>query len=278
MILLSSYERIRRTLCAEDTAMNQRVINQYLYAISNNIQQYLNVDFELESATEYFDIKSNQTQFWVEKLPIVSITSVYYDSLGLFDGSETALTNNKTDLHDRSVIISSVWQAYKKCIRIIYTGGISSEPTKSTFALSASTGTFVVDKFAMGATSGAMGIIKAFTAQESIQIDNLYGAFLSNENITMQATEGGADVTGISATIESITTQSLVEQVPEIAMACELQIRYNVQTMKDFENKRVTDKTTERRDTQTELTFRGAYQDLQPEVRSLINGHRRIVL
>ena len=277
MLLLSSVERLIRFLCVEDNATNRRVLNQYLYAVSNNIQAYLSAKFELKARTEYFDIRRNEQEFWIEGVPIVSITSVIHDIDGKFDGSGTAIDSDNyiTGIHDKSVVISFPQYPGRKVLQIIYTGGVSNTSTKSTFAITPVSGTFLVNKFATGSTSGASGIITAYSSS-SITIDTLYGTFVAGETLTMQTTEGGADVSNVSATLDSITVQSFAELLPEVTLACDLQIRYNVKTMDDFELKSIDKDKSARRDSQKELTFRGAYQDLQPEVRSLINKHRRI--
>jgi hypothetical protein len=236
------------------------------------------VDFESVSRTEYFNVRINETEFWVNAIPISSITSVKHDLDGEFNGNESDLSDFYIGRGDRSVVLDYAVTPGKKVLQIVYTGGSSSQPTKSTFAISSPSGTFLKDKFARGSISGAVGIICANSTGTSIQIDNLYGTFVVGDVLAMQNTEGGTDVGGIAATIDSITVQSLAEVLPEVPLACEMQIRYNVKTKENFELTGIEKDKTSRRANQEQLTFRGAFQDLQPEVRSMLNKHRRITL
>ena len=277
-MVLSSVERLIRFLCVEDTPVNRRVLMQYLYAVSNQIQAYLSVDFERRQRTEYFTIRPNMLEYWVYAIPIVTIDNVYHDIDGMFDGSESELDTDDihTGVNDRSIVLDYAVTPGNKALKVIYTGGVSTTPTKSTFAITSIQGAFLVDKFARGGTSGAVGIIIAFDADAgTITIDNLYGIFAAGETLTMQNTEGGTDVSNISCTISSITIQSLAEILPEIPLATELQIRYNVKVKDDFELTGIDKDKSSRRKTES-LRFNGTFLDIQPEVRSMINKHRRI--
>ena len=276
-MLLSSVERLIRFLCVEDTATNRRVLNQYLYGISAQIESYLNTKFSLVSRTEYFDVRPNELEYWVQGVPITTITSVSHDIDGQFDGSESTLSDSHTGKLDKSVVLDYEVTPGKKALKIVYTGGYASTPTKSTFAISSIQGTFLADKYVTGATSGAVGIITATTAATPIIVDVLYGAFEVGESLTMQTTEGGADTSGVSAIIDSKTVESLAEVVPEVPLACEMQIRYNVTTKGDFEVSKIEKDKTTRRD-MDKLFFSGKFVDLQPEVRSMLSRFKRITL
>lgn len=169
-MLLSSYERAYRFLCVENNMDNKRLLNQYLYAVSANIQAYINNDLELKSRVEYHDIQNLEREFFVKSHPVVSVASVYTDYLGLFDGSQQLLSDYFIGARARSVVVQFPEMPGKRTLKITYTGGVSTTGTLSTFAVSGVTGTFLVDKFLHGVTSGAVGIIKSFTPNTSIQI------------------------------------------------------------------------------------------------------------
>jgi len=67
-----------------------------------------------------------------------------------------------------------------------------------------------------------------------LTIENYYGVFESTEVITSSATIGGA-TDGNSFTAAGIQSQSFVEQYPDIAKACEMQIRYELDHKFDLE-------------------------------------------
>lgn len=277
MIVLSSFERLKRILCVEDNPKNRASLTSYLYAVSSAIQAYIDTDLEKSEKIEYFDIHSVQREFWMMAVPIESITLVEHDFDGQFNGAETVVEDTFLGKNFKSIVLEFPESPGKRTLKFTYIGGVSASPTISTFGVDNIVGAFIVGKFARGSLSGAVGIVKSFNATaETIQIDNLYGVFQVGDELTMQNTEGGADIPNISADLVTVTLQSLVEARPEIALACELQIRYNVTTMQDFEVTKIEDNETDRRDTQTKLTYRGTYNDLQPEVRSLLNRYRRI--
>jgi len=278
-MVLTSIERLLRFSRLEDNATNRRNLNLYMHTVSNQIQSYLNTDFALAQKTEYFDVRNTERQFWVRAIPIVTIDSVYHDASGEYDGSEAEVTGSIIGKNNRSVILDYSLSVGRKVIRIIYTGGVSTTATKSTFAVSNIQGTFLVDRFVTGSNSGAVGIVSAFdSSAETIQIDTLYGIFSTDDSLTMQTTEGGIDIAGIGCDIDSITVQSFSEIYPEISLAVDTQIDYLIRTSGDSENTSVQKDGVSRRSVQTEITFRGAYQTLQPEARSLINAHRRLTL
>ena len=275
MINLTSLERLSRVLCVELTPKNKAKLSGLLYAVSANIQAYINNDLELSQKEEFFDIHSKEREFWVGSLPIVSISEVAYDFQSDFSGGESIVNDYTTGKHERSVLLEFTEIPGKKVLKVTYIGGKSTEATLSTYAISGISGSFIVNKFVTGAISGAVGIVKAFSTT-SMQVDVLYGVFKASETLSMQNTEGGADIGGIIATLDSKTVESLVETNPDISTACELQIGYNFRLHDSFEVTNIEKDKTVRRDTQKDLTYNGTYNDLQPEVRSLLNKYRRV--
>lgn len=273
MLLLSSFDRAFRFACVEDTPKNRRFITQYIYSVSQQIQDYLDTEFALEQRIEFFNIEGTEREFWLGAIPITILTEVSSSFDGLFDASSFVLSDPYIGKDGNSVVIQFTEVRGKKTIRVTYTGGVATTATISTFAINSIIGSFLVGKFARGIDSGAVGIIKKFSST-SIDIDNLYGVF-GLEKITMQTTEGGDDVPGIEATITSITNQSFAEQLPEVTQAVDIQIAYNLRVKDTIELKSINKDKTVRRDDKLPMEVQGQYANLQPEVTSLIQKHRR---
>jgi hypothetical protein len=101
------------------------------------------------------------------------------------------------------------------------------------------TGSWTVGHYATGGTSGAVGIVRAVTAN-TITIENIYGIFVAGETATSSAnlptpSVPGTVEAGISALLTTITQQSFVEMYPDIASAAEMQVRYELDHRFDIE-------------------------------------------
>jgi hypothetical protein len=137
-------------------------------------------------------------------------------------------------------------------------------------------GTFVAGKFVTGQMSGATGIVVSFVSDSSMVIDNLGGVFEVGEILTMQDTEGGPDA-GPTTQVTSITSQSFVEQFPDIAMACEMQTRFDMQHKFTFELTEINkEKTVRLKPSDSfEPSMLNTYMGIRSEVRSLLLPYRR---
>jgi hypothetical protein len=276
MFALSSLTRLRSYIGVDNTATNNLVLNQLLLASSRNIQKYLDRELELKSRTEYFDVDAAKLSYFPKATPITVITSIYSDSSGEYSGSEAELDDYYIGSCSDSIVLSYPVQCAEKGLRLIYTGGLAAHGTNSTLVLSSVAGTFTADKYIRGATSGSIGRILATTTATPLTVETLQGVWEAGEAITSQTDLGGADLPGISATIVSITA-SLVEVAPEITAACEMQCRYDWKHRNDYETAGTNkDSTTFRRNEKT-LDYSGLFL-LMPEVRSMLNGQRRISL
>lgn len=279
MLKLTSYERMRRYLAGEgndiltDKESNRRDILIWINSISNKVQKYLNRDLFIQEHTEYFDLKYGGTEFWVNSPTISSISSVKYDSTGLFDGGESTLddsgyhigTNNNT-----VVLVSSIPYTSNRGIQIVYTGGLALSGVQSIYSTTQSD-TWTVDNFCIGNDSGAVGIVNAQTAT-TLTIEVLYGVFDIGETLTEYTGEDGTTATGETATLDSKTQTALAESYPDIVDGCEMEIRYYKKHKLDFENTGTTKEgTTIRRDSKKSRRL-----PLQPEVIDIIDGYRRI--
>jgi len=275
---LTSYNRMLRYLAGRgdknmtSSVYNRRDILYWIPAISDRIKNYLNRTVEIESRTEYFDSASTICELWVENSPVSSITSVKEDTTGQFSGNETTLSSTEyyIGVEESSVVLlyPRTYNA-KKSLQVVYSGGLAYNATMSVFAVADESG-WEVNKFCVGSTSGAKGIISAVDTKE-LTIDVLFGSFIVGETIT-EYDEETETTAGASTTISSKTRTALCEAYPQIVEACENEVRYMIQHKQDFENdSSERDGTTIRRPADTKAM-------LQLETRLLLDPLRVPVL
>lgn len=270
-IYISAVESGSRSALTEGTANDSELLG-WLTTISARIEKYLARSVELTSYTEYFDTTYGRLRYFVNAYPVTTLTSVYEDSTGEYDGSEAAVSNSYVGVDSRSIVLDApIGHIALKGLRIIYTGGLAAHGVRSTFAIGSVSGTWTADKYVEGSTSGAMGKVVSSTAT-SIVIANLYGIFIAGETITEQDTEGTKGASDGTAVISSITAQSLAEAYPDIARACEMQIRYMWKHKMDFENSTTSPEGTVRRNP---AIIEG---ELQPEVKNMLATYRRPII
>lgn len=277
MFLLSSLDRLRRYIGIDDTTANNRLLTTFLMATTKNIEKFLNRKFLSQSYTEYFDVESDiQMTFFPKAIPISSITSAYADSTGLYDGSvEGLLTDYYIGKDSNSVVLDYPIIRAPKGLRIIYTGGLSAHGTRSTLALTSIVGTFTAGNFVTGSLSGAVGKIVSTAAVTPLVVETLMGEWEVGDVLSSQATEGGANISNVSATVSALTIQAACELYPELAMACEMQIRYMWKHKDDFENRGVNKDGTIFQDLPKKAV--NIYV-LRPEVRSMCQGFKRYAM
>ncbi len=278
---LTSYERIRRYIAGlgsnllTDDANNKRDVLIWIPSVSNKIERYLNRETYIESYTQYFDLKYNSTEFWVENPTISSITSVKYDPTGRFDGTESTLDDSEYFIGSRTstvVLVSSLPYVGQRIIKVVYTGGLAYHGTRSVFAITP-TDTWTVGNFAIGGTSGAVGIVRAYSAT-SMTVEVLYGVFIVGETLTEYTGEDASGATGETATLDSKTQTALCESYPEITAGCEMELRYLMKHKNDYENISTDASGTTTRHTK-EIKRK---QPLQQETEAMIGPYRRIAL
>jgi len=244
MILATSYERLRRYLSntqdtpLTDTQYLKRDLVNWVTSVTRAFEKYLNRSFSKESRTEYFDVHYSKQRFYPQGIPVSSISNIYYDEYGIYDGtSETELDG------DNDFIIGSegdtVFLNYPlqfenpKGLKIVYNGGLAVHGTQSTFALTTGN-TFTAGRYVLGSTSMAMGIVVSQSVK-SLILDNLRGVFEASETITEYTNEACSSGGSVTDVISSITYQSLAEAYPDITTAAEMQIRYMYKHKDDFE-------------------------------------------
>lgn len=284
LMLLSSYERARRVLAADgqdpltDNAKNKRQILEWLPVVSAKVEKYCNRCFHSESRTEYFDVDYGKTEFYVAAPPITTLTSVYTDSSGLWEGAEGAEDDYYISAQSAAVNLDwpKTWMA-RKGLRIIYTGGMGTNAVQSVYATTGASGSFTIGRQVQGGTSGALGIIRAW-ASPALTVEVIYGIFEAAETLTeytgtVDSATGGTS-SAVTATLSSKTTTSMAEAYPDIVRAVELEMRFMFKHRLDFENIGTNqDGTTLRRDNAT-----GQRIPLTPEACDLLNPYRMLVI
>jgi len=279
-MLLTSYDRLLRYLAGaqngnlEDSAENKRDIIAWIPSVSKKIERYLKRNLLIKSRVEYFD-NDNNRQFFVNAPRIISITSVKYDSTGLFTGGEIELatTSYKIGVDGKTVVIDwgEISNGYKT-LQIVYIGGLAYTGVLSTYATGDTTN-MTVGNFVIGSESMAVGIVKA-TATDSLQVEVLYGVFEDGETLTESTTESITGTTGETIVLTSKTTECLAESHPEITTACEMEIRFLQVHKRDYENTGTNkDGTTIRRGANQKPRY-----NMQPEAVDLLSSYRLAVL
>lgn len=276
-MLLTSYQRMLRyihgrtmePLSTDDDQLSRRDLLPWINSVSENIEQYLGIETEIVSRTEYFDVGWGQREYWVKGTPINSIASVKEDPTGLFDGSESTLTAG-SDYHIGTEEISVVtllprgWEG-DRGIQIAYTGGLASHGTQSEFVTASSSG-WTVDDYCIGNSSAATGIVSSISGN-NLTVDVLYGVFVVDEIIAEYSDEG-TTATGVTTTINSKASIALCESsFSSITSACENEIRYLWEHRMDFEN------DGSQRDGVTIRRSAGQKASMQPETRMMLDPY-----
>jgi len=280
---LTSYNRVlialsNGELALKDNLQHKRRFLTLISSVSNRVENFLNRTLELKSYTEFRDSLPNTVEYFLQGVPITSITSVHEDNTGLFSGSETAETDFYIGKEFTSIVLDSPVVPAKKGLRFIYTGGLAVSGVQSTYVLSSEgSPALVKDNFVIGGDSLTQGKVVSKTGT-TIVIEVLYGVFEVGEIIQGHTSEGTNDIiSGATATLDSVTTLSLAESFPDIVEATELEIRYMDDHKSDFENVATSKAGTSRGSLLNRDSDRAEY-DLLPEVRSLLTPHRNITL
>lgn len=266
----------QREAALTNDGVGRRDLLIWIPAVSAMVEGYLNRTVQTAAQTEYFDIGYGQVEYWVKAAPITTLTSVYVDPTGEYDGGESEVTDCIIATDSRSVILPSTFDGtYRKGLRIIYTGGLAAHGTRSTFAISTSAGTWHADKYMVGSTSGAVGIVVTASATAPV-VEVLYGVFVAGETLTEYDTETSQGSSDAVATLTSKTATALCEAYPEVTLATEMQIRFMAKHKNDFENS-----SSQRDGTSTRDNVGTAYvaqSTLRPEVQAMLSNLRRITV
>jgi hypothetical protein len=231
----------------------------------------LNRDLELTTHTEYFDVEPGVLEYFPRATPIQSITSIYADSTGLFTGSEYALTDYYIGSQGTSIVLRRPPIEARRGLRLIHVAGEAADPVISTFVMTGvSVAGFTLGKYVVGSLSNAVGVVKA-SATSPLQVATLYGTFKAGETLTEYTDEEGNTATGTIGTLDSISSLSLAQKKPAIVQACEIECRYWDKHKFDFVAATITKEGVMKRG--PDIRY-----DLQPETKSLLEPHRRVIL
>lgn len=269
-----------------DSLKNRSMLLNWQASASSKIEKVCNRSFIIESRTEYFQTLARQISYFPKAYPIVSVTSVKADSMGMFDGSSEWTLSSSTDYH---LGVGSIWLDLvipilpaSRGLQLVYTGGLAYHEVRSTFTVSGVTGTPAAGNWVCNATGTAVGIVRSYTASTTLVVENVYGVFLASDVLSFFAKEEGmftttgevstqAAISGVAATISAVAQQSLSEAHPAIERAVEIEVRYMQKHQLDFENVSTIEGNTQRRQsTQFQRGF-----DLQPEALAQITQYIR---
>ena len=252
-------------------------IENLIISISKKVENYLGYSLDIQSRTEYHDVNHNQQVFFTKAQTIQSLTSLYVDYTGLWDGStESEIDDCYVGIDNKSVVLPvKLSQPTQKGVRIIYTGGLAYDGVKTRITVDDTTD-WTVNRYAVGGTSGAVGIVSSVIDGTALSIENLQGIFEAGETISQHSYEDPASRGSASATavISTIDRPSLVESYPDIVLAAEIEINYHFKHKNDYEM--ITDNrdgTSLRRD-----RFRKPETPFIEEVMQLLNPYRTVVL
>jgi hypothetical protein len=239
-IRLSSYERIRRYDTPDnvaphaDSLVYRREVENWIGSVSRQIERWLDRELLKGTYTEYFDLEPGQVEYPIRAIPVTTLTDVYSDPDGLWDGSsETQEQDPHIGVGGRSVVLSyHPGFMGMNALRVRYVGGISSSGTDSQFTVTGAT-TFTVGRFVANGSYSALGIVKAASGT-TLTVENLYGTFAVGDTLTeYTGADGNAaattptGATAISGTISTIVEQSMAEgDYGDIVRAAELQVLY----------------------------------------------------
>lgn len=256
----------------------KRDLTNWINVVSQQIAQFLNRQLLLGSYVEYFDVEYNHARFACNAVPITSITSIYEDPSGLFGTSTKALiTDTEYFIGDDTghfCLYRALPYTARHSLQITYVGGLAASAANTVLAITSPSGAFTVGNYVLGATSAAIGILRAYSAT-SITVEMLQGIFDSAESLEEHAQEHCSDTALHTATLASVTTASLADTYPAIVRAAEIQVRWNWQRKTEF------GLTTSARDGQVVVNSakrEGGHTQLIEEVESMLVPYKRYML
>jgi len=241
--------------------------------MSRNIESFINTKFNQEQRIEFFNISPYQTIFYTSSI-INSVTSLKYSYTGEFTGEESDVTDYILGTNNKSIITHRALTNIKtpKGLKLVYTGGLAIHGTRTDCIGTNLSGNPLAGNYIRN-TNGAVGILTSVNAP-NFTYEALQGVFEAGDVLTISLTENGSAIPATTASILSITNKSLVEQYPEIGMACDMQIRYMFKHKDNFEDTNVNRDSSTFGNTQYVKAENNIYE-LRPEVRSMLLPLRR---
>ena len=275
---LTSYNRILRYISDDSstplssTTYRRRELENWIAAVSATVENYLNRELGIASYTEYFDVKYGKKLYLVERPPITTLTSVYEDPHGEWDGGEGELSDCIISRKGWGTVLPSVlnYEA-RKALRVIYTGGLAYHAANTTITTTANGG-LTAAKFLIGGTSNALGIVVS-ESTTTLVVETLSGVWVAGETMTEYTNEDGTSATTKSVVVSTIDRQSLSESNPAIVRATEQQIRYMYKHKDDFEAESTSRDGTNRRRQDVRV-----YSPLTQESMAMLDPYRKPAL
>lgn len=258
----------------------RRSIIEWGEALSKSFEQYCNREFLTRERTQYFDARylDNTGRFYPDATPIQSIESVYCDPLGQWQGSEFALTSDtyfpSKDRTNLQIIYTPI-PAAPRGVRMVYSGGMARDATKSLYTLSDVEGSITAGLYCFGSVSGAYGRVIGLETVEDVvtmEVESLYGVFRAGDALTFQSALYAQDIPGKSAVIEEVTAPALCEAYPDIHRAVEIEVRYMQKHEFDFEM------TSARTDGSSFRHLSHQSYVFQPETLAILNRYKRYLV
>ena len=272
---------------SDDQRRTRQSILEWIISISQSFQYFCKREFLIQSRIQYFNTDLPRQEFFPNAVPIVSISDLSNDPLGLFTGGESVVdpTNYRINAQGRSFeTVFPILIGGRNSTRLTYLGGLAYHGTQSTFTLSGVTGAANISSglaagsmFAEGTTSGAIARVIAYDdTAKSIVLDNRQGVFLETENLTFQSAVYAQDIPSTGATIASIDRQSLAEAFPDIGRALQMELRYMEKHEFDHENQADGGKYGATR--RPRLTDSDILLPLQEETMAILQNHVRYLV
>lgn len=260
----------------------RRSLLGWILEVSAGFQNYCQREFLVAERIQYFDVSGPKMEYFPTAVPVLSISEVANDPLGLFNGGEWILTPDQ-DYHlsqtARSIaMVFNVLIYGNRSLRITYTGGLAYDAVNSTYTVSNETGgtNILPGYYAFGATSEAIGRVVSYnSSSHQLVLASVAGVF-GLEALTFQPAIYSQDIAGTAATISAIGRQSLVEAYPDLAQAINTEVRHMEKHEFDFENQADGGKLGATRrppETNSDRLF-----TFQPETLRVLDNHRRYLV
>ena len=269
---LSRYTGLSVTLKTGGNAWlgNRQKLISWATALTAAFERYCRRNFLIASQTEYFDTQYRQLQYFPASVPVLSVTSLYSDVRGQYAGNESLVPSDQyhLGLDGNSIVLNFPVAEASRGLRAVLVGGLAYHPVQSTYVVEDVSGTISAGQYATNGS--ACGIVVSYSSL-TLVMENLYGVFAAGDDLTFAESEESLYQDGAAlsdtATIASITQQSLAEAFPDLERAVEVEARFSAAHQSDFENvSTMNDQTTRRQSTvyQTPILF-------QPETLQLLN-------
>ena len=274
-MLLTSPNRILTYLALPLTDRGlTRVAMDWATTVSQRIETFLNRNLELKSYIQYFDTDFSRYEFFPKAIPIVSVTSLKFDTDSVFSGGEDDLdfgTDYVLGIHDRSILLKRQLTPGFKSLKLTHVAGLAAHAVNSTFSITSSP-VLVVDNYIQGKISGATGIVKSVSGTTHV-IEVLSGIF-SVEDLYVYTTITSTTPLVTTTSITALTTRCLAELYPDIVRAVEIEIRYLEKHKMDFENVSTIQGQTQRRS----YNKQSYSYELQPEAMALLEPYNLLAI